>query len=160
MMLALTTALWTGGCNSSPAPTGTDSGPVGTDTGPVGTDTGPPELDAGPAPVDAGPGDVDGGPVGAGACTNTADMAVLGSIDVGMVVGDCAMMTLGMEPATSNCIMMSGLSAGCTACFSATVSCTVANCLSQCIGGDSPACLDCRATNCDPAFAACSGLTP
>ena len=112
--------------------------------------------DTGTGGVDTGTGGVDTG--AGGACTNVADMALLASIDIGMVVGDCAMTTFGAEPATSECIMRSGLSAGCTTCFSGTVSCTLMHCLGECIGGESPACATCRATNCNAAFAVCSGI--
>ena len=78
------------------------------------------------------------------------------------IVGDCASKSFGQEPATSNCIkMMTGLSDGCVACFGATISCTVSKCLQFCLADqNSVACTMCRATNCDPAFVTCSGLTP
>lgn len=157
MALALVGAIAAMGCSSSP--TGrSDAGSPGTDSGPVGTDVGPPEVDTGPVEVDAGPGAVDAPPSGSGACTNTADMTVLGMIDVEMVVGDCAMMTFGRSPATRDCIMMSGLGMDCSQCFADTVSCTVMNCLLDCAGGETPACAACRAANCNAAFEACSGL--
>lgn len=55
-----------------------------------------------------------------------------------------------------------GLSDGCALCYTQIVVCTAANCLSapaNCAtapGGE--ACVECRNTNCGPAFASCSGL--
>ncbi len=163
-MMVLASVLFAFGCASDPAPVVVDAGASTTDTGAADVDAATVDVDAATVDVDAAMVDVDSGSVGADsggsgeACTNAADMAVLASIDVGMVVGDCAMTTFGAEPATSNCIMMSGLSSGCTACFSATVSCTVMHCITQCIGGETPACADCRAMNCNDAFMTCAGI--
>jgi hypothetical protein len=96
-----------------------------------------------------------------GACTSAADEAKLGSIDVAKVTQDCATSTFGQEPATSMCIKnMTGLSDGCVACFTATIQCTIQKCIVQCAGGNSTDCQTCRAANCDPDFAKCSGLQP
>jgi hypothetical protein len=103
------------------------------------------------------------GGAGMGACTNDADTALISdpSKDIPGAVGDCAQMNFGMEPATLNCIKMTGLSDACAQCFDDTVQCIFMNCLNQCIAGaDSQPCVDCRAQFCDPAFAECSGLTP
>ncbi|MEP7119389.1 MAG: hypothetical protein ABJE95_00540 [Byssovorax sp.] len=95
-----------------------------------------------------------------GACTNAADLAIIMSKDIGKIVGDCASSGFGMEPGTKNCIKMgTGFSDPCVVCFDDTVSCVFKNCLGECIGGSSsPACKDCRAAKCDPAFTACSGV--
>ena len=97
-----------------------------------------------------------------GACTNQADTTILGKIDVQKVVGDCGQTNFGQEPKTEMCIeMMTGLSHGCSVCFDGIIGCTISKCLGMCIQDSaSPACVMCRATNCDPAFTMCSGLTP
>ena len=78
------------------------------------------------------------------------------------IVGDCAAMTFGQEPATTNCIKAGAmLSDACTACFSMTIACTVQKCIQMCIAGaNSPGCVACRNTNCQPAFVKCSGIIP
>ena len=97
-----------------------------------------------------------------GACTNSMDTAILGMIDVQKVIGGCAQMTFGQEPATKDCIKKNtGLSDGCTTCFDAIIGCTIMHCIMQCISDSAaPACVMCRDTNCNPAFATCSGLKP
>jgi len=63
--------------------------------------------------------------------------------------------------ATKDCIKALGLSDACATCFDDEYHCVVANCLADCsVDPNGQACTDCRATNCDPAFADCSGLTP
>lgn len=98
-----------------------------------------------------------------GACTNDADTAILTdpAVDIQAVVGDCAQQNFGQEPATYDCIKMSGLTDACTQCFDDTVQCIFANCLMQCAADpNGQACTDCRAQFCDEPFAMCSGLTP
>lgn len=128
-------------------------------------------VDSGGTPLDMGlPNDafvgvdaatpVDMGSSG-GACTNSADTAVIAAGNVGTVVGNCAMNSFGREPATQDCIRsMSGLTMACADCYDGEVRCTTMHCLSQCIGGNTPACNTCRMTNCDPAFTVCSGVAP
>ncbi|MEZ4311732.1 MAG: hypothetical protein R3F14_27185 [Polyangiaceae bacterium] len=98
-----------------------------------------------------------------GACLNPEDGAVLNdpNKDVPAAVGKCGQDNFGMEPATLDCIKMTGLSDGCAQCFDDTVHCIIEKCLSECIAdAGSQACVDCRKMNCDPAFAECSGLMP
>lgn len=106
----------------------------------------------------SGTGGTGGGMMGA--CTNAADMTVLGMIDVEMVVGDCAEMNFGMEPGTKDCItMQTGLSEPCVTCFDNIVQCSVSMCFAECaFSPDSQACIDCRNRKCTPAFVMCSGL--
>ena len=81
-------------------------------------------------------------------------------MDVEAAVEKCASDNFGGEPATKTCIKDStGLSDACVTCFDDTVACTVANCISDCIGGQTPACDACMEANCMPAFQTCSGLT-
>lgn len=104
-----------------------------------------------------------GGTTASGACTNAADLAVIQdpAKDIQGGVGTCAKDNLAAEPATLDCIKGLGLSAECAACFDGTVQCIFMNCLNDCLADqNSQACIDCRAMNCDPEFAMCSGLTP
>lgn len=96
----------------------------------------------------------------AAACTNAADLAIVMSKDVAGITGKCGQDNLGAEPKTYDCIKAgTGLSDECVACFDGTVQCVVAKCFSECIAdANSQPCKDCRKTNCDPAFEACSGL--
>ncbi len=110
-----------------------------------------------------GTGGATGGTGGAamGACTNAADGAVLSdpATDAQAKVGACGKDNLGAEPATLDCIKAIGFSDGCAACFDGTVQCAIMNCLNDCFAdANSQPCKDCRKTNCDPAFEACSGL--
>jgi hypothetical protein len=147
--------------DDAPPPPAVDGGMTTMDAGDPGVDAGDPVVDAGDPGVDAGDPSTDAGMMASGACTNEADTTTLMSIDIGAIVEGCVRTTFGAQPATSNCIgMMSGLSAGCTACFGETVTCVTMSCLTQCLaGGSSPGCVSCRMMNCDPAFAVCSGLT-
>ncbi|MFS8064906.1 MAG: hypothetical protein ACMG6S_00915 [Byssovorax sp.] len=97
-----------------------------------------------------------------GACTNQADLGIIQTKDVKKIAEDCGKMNLGMEPATKNCIKMgTALSDPCVTCFDDIVQCVVAKCFNQCFADPgSAACKTCRETNCNPAFAACSGLPP
>ena len=96
-----------------------------------------------------------------GACTNADDQAKLNAMNVGEVVGGCAKDNLGGEPGTKTCIKTkTNLSDACVDCFDQAVQCGAKNCWLQCISdSNSPDCIACRAQFCDPAFAACSGLT-
>jgi hypothetical protein len=110
-----------------------------------------------------------------GACTNASDTGVVTSVDIAGIVGTCAQQNLNFgpppslnEPATLQCIKAGtavdggpGLSDACAACFDAAAQCTVAMCLTECLGGTmSPSCVMCRQMKCDPAFQTCSGLPP
>jgi hypothetical protein len=99
-----------------------------------------------------------------GACTNAADSAIVAdpAKDVSGAAANCGKMTFGAEPATKDCVKMAtGLSDGCAQCFGDTIGCVVNNCITPCLADSAGACCAiCRSTNCDPAFAACSGITP
>jgi hypothetical protein len=99
----------------------------------------------------------------AGACGNTGDLAIIGATDVGAALYAC---TLGCasdadpEGCTAACVATdTGLSAGCSACYGALGTCTVASCLTDCAGDPtSSACVDCTTASCGDAFTACSGV--
>jgi hypothetical protein len=170
--LGLSIAVALAGCGGGS--TARDAGSTGNDAANPGDDAATPGVDAaGPGVDAASPGvdaasdndaatsDVDAATAGSGACTNSADTDVLAAGNVTMVVSDCAMSSLGAEPGTRNCIeSMSGLTMACADCFDGEVHCSVMHCALACAGGESPGCASCRATNCDPAFQACSGLAP
>lgn len=102
---------------------------------------------------------------GDGACTNSADSAVLagagGDVITG-VMGDC---TIGCfsggdpAPCISECVEgETGLSSGCSDCFGQTGACTLTSCIFDCLTPDSPTCAACVQTNCGGAFSECAGL--
>jgi hypothetical protein len=107
----------------------------------------------------ATPGD-DAASTGGGACTNTSDTTVTSGSTFSDDLGNCAMAGFGREPDLMTCIEGLGLSSGCAMCFDTQVHCTIMHCALACAGGESAGCMTCRATNCDPAFSACSGFTP
>ena len=167
MVLALCAVTMVVGCGSSTRRS-VDAGMMRVDAGDASMmtvdagDAGAPGTDAGNPETDAGVPEADAGTMTGGACTNTADTTVLMTVDIAMIVEGCARSTLGMATSVTNdCFQMgSGLSTECTACFGDSVSCLLMNCVLQCIGGgSSPGCVSCRATNCDPAFAECSGVS-
>jgi hypothetical protein len=169
MVLGAALALWVVGCgNDAPGAMVPDAAMAPVDAG----SGGPGANDAGSGASDAGSGggardagappSQDAGSGGAGACLNEPDTAVLASGVVEEAVGTCAQTSFGREPQLSMCIQeRTALSDGCTACFAQSVQCIFANCTFECVGGASaPGCVMCRRMNCDPAFIACSGLTP
>ncbi|MBI5532466.1 MAG: hypothetical protein HY898_07115 [Deltaproteobacteria bacterium] len=135
----------TGGVGGSAGTAGTGG------TSEDGGDLDAPVETGGDAPFEAG----------SGACTNTADLAIIqGSTDFQTKVGDCAKSNMGADPATKNCIIQqTGISDACATCFGAEIKCAASKCMVQCIAdSNSQPCKDCRAQNCDPAFTVCSGL--
>lgn len=104
-------------------------------------------------------------PPGEGACTNEADQSILedASVDVQGTATDCAIGCLSsadVSACMAQCVSDdTGLSMDCAGCFGGTVSCTMANCIGQCLPPNetSQACLDCMATNCAESFEACAG---
>ena len=136
------------------------------DTMPMDTmpmDTGP--KDTGPAdtgPVDTGP--VDTGPsadVAAGACTNPADKTIMDSGVVADKAQSCGLQNMGNAAKAADCVKTStGLSADCSQCFAGIFSCTMTNCIADCMGGAGPKCTACMdAKGCNAAFTTCSGVT-
>ena len=108
-----------------------------------------------------GDGDGDATPGGA-PCDNEADLGVIASIDVNAESNTCgATCAFDAEPwsCSNSCIVdATGLSDGCSACYSDSVICTVDNCLALCMDPSNPGCNPCREEHCMPAFWECSGL--
>ena len=129
------------------------------DTGMMDTgmmDTGP--KDTGPA--DTGPS-VDA--AASGACTNSADKTILDAGKVQDQATTCALQNMGNPTKASDCVKTTtGLSDGCSVCFAGIMSCTMTNCISQCMAGASaPACVQCMADKgCTSTFATCAGVSP
>lgn len=177
LLLVLCALLALAGCDDD-SMGGEDSGPGGgMDAGPMPTvDSGPPMTDAGSATdaggrADSGGGGVDGsapgdggaatdGSMGSGACTNAADQAALGMVDIAMVAEDCGRMCFGGRTCVIMCVERdAGISNACATCFGDVSQCTLRNCLRECSGSDMMACDSCRAmAGCTSAFEACSGL--
>ncbi len=163
-----------GGCgDDSPRVTdsgsgGTDSGMTGdsgsaTDSGGGGTDGGPTDsgtaADSGMA-TDSGSA-TDTGTLPPGACTNTADEAVMAGASFEADAETCATGCFAAEMCVTDCMRDDvGLSMGCSVCFGAAGKCALDNCLSECLlDPRGAACTDCRQTaGCIDDYEMCSGL--
>jgi len=166
-LVLIVPAILLAGCGDGSGSSGSAGGGAGgsTATGGSGgsTATGGSTSSGGTGGTTASGGTGGTGGAAMGACTNAADLAAIQdpAKDIQGGVGTCAKDNLAMEPATLDCIKALGLSDACAACFDGTVQCIFMNCLNDCLADqNSPACIDCRAMNCDPEFAMCSGLTP
>lgn len=105
-----------------------------------------------------------------GACTNTADMALLDTAakqtGVSAAAKKCGLGCISdKNPATcaTTCVVKdTKLSAKCSACYVGIIMCTMNKCLADCaVDPDSKACTDCMTkNNCYTKFYTCSGLTP
>jgi hypothetical protein len=106
-------------------------------------------------------------------CKGTADLDLICTQDIGGKIrreyAVACLPTLappGGPDAVIGCINMlakrdfPGLSDGCLGCYSASVACTLQNCLGSCsVDANSPACLTCQTTyGCLSTFFTCSGL--
>lgn len=148
-----------GGSSSNTNTSSTTSTGAGGDTGTTSTTSSTSSTSTSTTTTGTGGGGT-GGAAPSGACTNAADQAILAGGQVEAQVEQCAQQNFGGEPGTKDCIKSeTGLSDGCVTCFDDTVQCTVANCIAQCAGGQSPDCTACMDQNCTPAFVACSGLS-
>lgn len=180
--LAMAGALWTA-CSSDQATAGSPPGAGGASTGGAAGAGGSAQGGAGGAAANAGAGGGAGGAqveagagaagapeagedappeAGDGACNNNADLAIIADqTALSSSVADCAKKTMGAAPATKDCIVQkTGLSDGCAQCFADSASCIIKNCAAQCmLDPNSPTCVDCRASKCDPAFEVCSGVS-
>jgi cysteine-rich repeat protein len=98
-----------------------------------------------------------------GACTNAADAAVLGDVDIEALTATIAPGCL-LDADPAGCVSgaleaQSGLGGPCAGCFGDREACRFDSCLLTCFGGaNTPTCITCMETDCDPAFDACSGL--
>mmetsp|Transcript_20444 Transcript_20444/g.46823 ORF Transcript_20444/g.46823 Transcript_20444/m.46823 type:complete len:265 (+) Transcript_20444:28-822(+) len=76
-------------------------------------------------------------------------------------MSSCGKSCLGRASCAKSCIEKAeGYSEGCASCFGDLVGCTSSKCWTKCIAGETAACKQCVAANCDGAFTACSGFTP
>lgn len=106
----------------------------------------------------------------AGLCSNAADMAVFTKFNTTSPNGswtvfhddllNCSEQCIGAGDCAATCLeKATGLSAGCGTCFSADVTCTGTNCMSQCmLDPNSADCLNCNQLNCTPKLAVCAGV--
>ena len=97
----------------------------------------------------------------AGACSNDADLATWATRKNSFQtdIESCAKGCLGREGCTSSCIEKKGFTGDCAACFGSLSSCTLGNCLSKCMLGQSKGCTDCVYEKCTPAFLECTGFS-
>lgn len=147
-----------GGSNTNTGSTTSTTG-AGGDTGTTSTTSSTSTSTSTTSTTGTGGGGTGGAPP-SGACTNAGDQAILAGGQVQTQVEQCAQQNFGAEPGTKDCIKSTtGLSDGCVTCFDDTVQCTVANCIAQCAGGQTPDCTACMDQHCTPAFVQCSGLS-
>jgi hypothetical protein len=100
--------------------------------------------------------------VGNGACTNPADEHVVrNGVNLHDLAQQCGLMCLGqMQPCIDACVAgATGFSAGCAACWGATVSCANSLCVFPCsLSDDAQDCDDCRDSLCNDFYEGCAGL--
>merc|ERR1719498_1423574 len=98
------------------------------------------------------------------ACAGDADQAIWnhqGKSNFQDDLNKCGHSCFGGASCVAKCMKgKEGYSDGCSNCFGELVGCTNKNCLTKCIGGNSPACKSCVNQHCTPTFETCSGLTP
>ena len=102
-------------------------------------------------------------PAPSGACTNAADQAVMDAVDVTGLAQACGLNCLGQtQDCAINCVVDdTGLSEACAQCYSEIITCSVVNCLNECVSDPaSEVCADCQAVFCTEDFYACTGLEP
>ena len=96
------------------------------------------------------------------ACTNDADTSIWsskGKANFNTDMTTCGKKCLGGSSCVQGCIKSAeGYSDACSACFGALGGCTAKNCMAQCIGGQTPACVTCTQTHCVDPFVSCSGI--
>ena len=96
------------------------------------------------------------------ACTNDADTAIWsskGKTNFNTDMTKCGKKCLGGASCVQGCIKSAeGYSDGCSACFGALGGCTAKNCMAQCIGGQTAACVSCTQAHCVDPFVTCSGI--
>eukprot|EP00928_Gymnodinium_smaydae_P039327 TRINITY_DN26887_c0_g1_i1.p1 TRINITY_DN26887_c0_g1~~TRINITY_DN26887_c0_g1_i1.p1 ORF type:complete len:440 (+),score=60.61 TRINITY_DN26887_c0_g1_i1:57-1322(+) len=98
-----------------------------------------------------------------GQCTNAHDLAIYqgaGMIGFHVAMHQCAEKCWARAGCVAECFGQKlGYSKGCGQCFANVPSCTMTNCLMQCVT-DSPTCGECSSKKCLPSFAACAGVDP
>jgi len=98
------------------------------------------------------------------ACTNAADQAIFDGKGKTSFVDDmtrCGKSCWGSSDCVAKCIVKKrGYTEKCSKCYGELGSCTLGNCLSKCIWGNSPSCGQCQQNACVPAFEKCSGVNP
>jgi len=100
---------------------------------------------------------------GVGACTNTADQALITDANMQLAAEACVNACVGstnLSGCVSNCLVTdTGLSRPCADCYGNSAECAAINCLSPCyITPDNATCAACIETSCMGEFSACSGL--
>ena len=102
-------------------------------------------------------------PPAEGACTNPADEAVVGAVDIQAETTTCTLGCLSapdIAQCTADCLATAtGLSGECALCYGGSAECGIANCAGECaINQSAPACVSCLQANCIPAFDQCAGV--
>ena len=100
---------------------------------------------------------------GEGACTNDADLAIVGEPSFTEQLTECGLSCLGLP---SDCVVGclskgTGVSEACAGCHGEIFFCVINSCLGECLGGDEEGCIACaEAAGCNGSFTECSGLPP
>jgi len=163
LVLVATAAMGVAGCggdddDTTPGAAGTSStgGDPGTTGGMPGTTGGE------PAAGGAASGNVMCDPSQDGVCQNPKDCPFVADGTARLTAGTCGQGCIGKaETCSRDCItMMLDMSSECATCYADTVNCTIAKCLSECIGdAEAAACKQCQVDKgCRSAFDTCSGL--
>ena len=98
-----------------------------------------------------------------GACTNDADLAIAGRLDI-TTLGEACILggvtpCLGDAACITNCIVAAtGLTDGCASCGGQLGACVVSSCLVPCVDTASAECATCIETSCFPAYVECFGV--
>ena len=92
-------------------------------------------------------------------CLNSGDQKIwdsYGQNDFKTYMTNCGKQCDGNKDCTTKCVQKNiGYSEDCSECFGAIGECSVKNCFLKCMGGDSPTCEQCIASNCDNSFYLC-----
>ena len=96
------------------------------------------------------------------ACLDTSDINIWntsGKVNFKDYMNTCGKQCIGNNDCTVKCVQKEeGYGDQCAKCFGNLGECSVKNCFTSCIGGDSPSCEKCISNNCDNDFKNCSGL--
>merc|ERR1711920_1065227 len=103
-------------------------------------------------------------PGSAAACHGEHDLGIWrsrGKSNFSPDLDSCGHECFGQSSCVADCMRkQAGYTAPCSKCFGEIAGCTFGHCSWQCAWGENPSCQQCAATNCNPAFTACSGLHP
>lgn len=96
------------------------------------------------------------------ACMDVADQTIWkngGQSNFRTYMNTCGSQCIGNYDCTVKCVKaQQNYTDDCCSCFGNLGECSVKNCLTKCLGGDTPSCEECISVSCDGDFHICSGL--